>query len=102
MTWKKTGFSRSTFYRHFIDKDDLIHYVYDIKVLPYGEGEVYERDPKEADAGKQLIQYAEYGELIWQLGQIRKYSRFMKMALTLDGINSLRNHMTVEKYRREL
>ena len=29
-----TGISRQTFYNHFIDKNDLIHYVYNTKIVP--------------------------------------------------------------------
>ena len=73
-----TELSRQTFYNHFLDKNDLIAYVYDSVI-------VNEFDEDMSIDFKQ--------SLTQTLNSLKKYETFIEQAATLDGQNSLKEHM---------
>lgn len=75
----KTGVSRQTFYNHFLDKDDLICYIYDSRVIP------------KFDLSKPEVNFRE--SLLESFKLMRNYHSFLRQACLADGPNSLKTHM---------
>lgn len=75
----KTGISRQTFYNHFLDKNDLIHYVYDLKIIP--------------DFHDDSIDLNFHDSLRLTFENIKTYHYFMKQACMLEGQNSLKDYI---------
>lgn len=73
------GVSRQTFYNHFIDKDDLIHYIYDSRIVP--------------DFHDQNMNISFYDSLIETFENIKKYKIFMKQACMMGGLNCLKDYI---------
>ena len=73
-----TELSRQTFYNHFLDKNDLIAYVYDTVI-------VNEFDEDMSINFKQ--------SLTQTLNSLKKYETFIEQACALEGQNSLKEHM---------
>lgn len=61
-----TGISRQTFYNHFIDKNDLIHYIYNTKIVP--------------DFHYQNMTINFYESLLITFKNMQRYHHFMKQA----------------------
>lgn len=72
-----THISKQTFYNHFLDKNDLIQYIYLTKIIPDFH------DPK------QEISF--YNQMVEVFSRMKKYHRFMKAALLLEGQNNLKD-----------
>ena len=72
-----TEFSRQTFYNHFLDKNDLIAYVYDTVI-------VNEFDEDMSIDFKLSLTQA--------LNSLKKYETFVEQACLIDGQNSLKDH----------
>ena len=73
-----TELSRQTFYNHFLDKNDLIAYVYDSVIV------------NEFDEDMSINFKS---SLAQTLNSLKKYETFIEQAATLDGQNSLKEHM---------
>lgn len=74
-----TGISRQTFYNHFVDKNDLIQYIYDTKiVLDFN------------DSNKDMNFY---DSLLLTFQNIQKYHHFMKQACMMEGQNCLKDYI---------
>lgn len=71
--------SRQTFYNHFQDKDDLIHYIYDHIIIP---------NFNEADAKLNF-----YGALLVAFENMKNHHTFMKQACIMEGQNCLKDHI---------
>lgn len=76
---EKTGVSRQTFYNHFIDKNDLIQYVYDTKIVP--------------DFNDKNMNIKFYQSLLIAFINMKKYHKFMKEACMIEGQNSLKDYI---------
>ncbi|MBQ0065461.1 MAG: TetR/AcrR family transcriptional regulator C-terminal domain-containing protein [Firmicutes bacterium] len=76
---EKTGVSRQSFYNHFIDMDDLIHYIYDSKVVP-------KYNSKNLDMNF-------YKNLVESFDNMRKYKKFMIQACKMEGQNCLKDYI---------
>ncbi|MCI9093911.1 MAG: TetR family transcriptional regulator [Coprobacillus sp.] len=74
-----TGISRQTFYNHFIDKNDLIHYVYNTKIVP--------------DFHYQNMTINFYESLLITFKNMQRYHRFMKQACMMEGQNCLKDYI---------
>lgn len=75
----KTGVSRQTFYNHFIDKNDLIQYVYDTKIVP--------------DFNDENMNMNFYESLLITFQNMNKYHKFMKQACMMEGQNCLKDYI---------
>lgn len=75
----KTGVSRQTFYNHFLDKNDLIQYIYVTRMIP-----LYQ------DSGVSMNFYESLKDA---LQRMQKYHIFMKQACLMEGQNCLRDFM---------
>lgn len=73
-----TELSRQTFYNHFLDKNDLIAYVYDTVIVNRFNEEM------SIDFKSALTQ---------TLNSLKKYETFIEQACLIDGQNSLKEHM---------
>ena len=73
-----TELSRQTFYNHFLDKNDLIAYVYDTVIVNQFNEEM------SIDFKSSLTQ---------TLNSLKKYETFIEQACLIDGQNSLKEHM---------
>lgn len=74
-----TGVSRQTFYNHFLDKDDLIHYIYDNIIIP--------------DFNQGNLQQKFYYSLLLAFNNMEKHHKFMKEACLLEGQNCLKDYI---------
>lgn len=74
-----TGISRQTFYNHFIDKNDLIHYAYNTKIVP--------------DFHYQNMTINFYESLLITFKNMQRYHRFMKQACMMEGQNCLKDYI---------
>lgn len=74
-----TGVSRQTFYNHFLDKNDLIHYIYNTKIIP------------DFNNQKTIVDF--YESLLITFKNMQDYHVFMKQACMMDGQNCLRNYI---------
>lgn len=76
---QETGVSRQTFYNHFLDKNDLIQYVYDHYIVPDFDGQ------------SEMVHF--YTSLLKTFQNIEKYHCFMKQACMMEGQNSLKDYI---------
>ncbi|MGM9890134.1 MAG: TetR/AcrR family transcriptional regulator [Floccifex porci] len=84
---QKTGLSRSAFYNHFKDKNDLVQWIYYNYVLcNFKEVNI------EANYYENLVAY-------YQL--VEKYHRFLKSALKVNEQNCLREYMYAHPFEWE-
>ena len=74
-----TGISRQTFYNHFIDKNDLIQYIYNTKIVP--------------DFHDQNMSIDFYQSLMITLKNMKTYHHFMKQACLIEGQNCLKDYI---------
>lgn len=75
---KDTELSRQTFYNHFMDKNDLVSYIYDSMIV--GEfNENMDIDFKES--------------MSITLNSLKSHQKFIEQACKLEGQNSLKEHM---------
>lgn len=74
-----SGISRQTFYNHFQDKDDLIHYIYDHIIVP---------NFNESASGLNF-----YEALVVAFKNMKTYHSFMKQACLMEGQNCLKEHI---------
>lgn len=77
----KTGVSRQSFYNHFMDKNDLIQYIYLHRIITD-----FDEDTVEIDFDFQ-------GNLLKTFHQMKKYKVFLKQALLMDGQNCLKDYL---------
>lgn len=73
------GISRQTFYNHFFDKNDLIQYVYDTKIVP--------------DFNQTSIDLNFRESLLITFQNLKKYHYFMKQACLMEGQNCLKDYI---------
>ena len=76
---EKSGVSRQTFYNHFIDKNDLIQYVYKEKIIP--------------DFHDNNMNISFYDSLVIDFENMKKYHHFMKQACLMEGQNCLKDYI---------
>lgn len=76
---EKSGVSRQTFYNHFIDKNDLVQYVYESRIIP--------------DFNKENKNLSFYNSLVISFDNMKKYNIFMKQACMIEGQNSLKDYI---------
>ena len=74
-----TGVSRQTFYNHFLDKNDLIQYIYITKIIPDYHDDNMNMNFKES--------------LIVSFQNMKKYHKFLKEACMYDGQNNLKDYI---------
>lgn len=75
----ETGVSRQTFYNHFKDKNDLIQYIYDTKIIPDFVEPTSTIDFKNS--------------MVKTLKNMKKYKHFMKQACMMEGQNCLKDYI---------
>ncbi|MDO4467686.1 MAG: TetR-like C-terminal domain-containing protein [Bacillota bacterium] len=76
---EKTGVSRQSFYNHFLDMDDLIHYIYDSRIVPKYNGK--------------NLNMNFYTSLVESFNNMRKYKKFMVQACKMEGANCLKDYI---------
>lgn len=76
---EKSGVSRQTFYNHFIDRNDLIQYVYKEKIIP--------------DFHDNNMNISFYDSLVIAFENMKKYHHFMKQACLMEGQNCLKDYI---------
>lgn len=76
---KQTGVSRQTFYNHFLDKNDLIQYIYNTKIVP------------DFHSDNMTIDF--YKSLVDTFKNMKKYKNFMKQACQIEGQNCLKDYI---------
>lgn len=74
-----TGVSRQTFYNHFLDKNDLIQYIYNHKIINHFNGQNTNLDF--------------YESLIESFEHMKQYQTFLKQACLMDGQNCLKEYI---------
>jgi AcrR family transcriptional regulator len=79
MLLEESKVSRQSFYNHFIDKNDLIQYIYCTKIVP-------EFDEISVD-----IDF--YSNLLDAFRRMKQYQSFLKQALLMQGQNNLRDYL---------
>lgn len=75
----ETHVSKQTFYNHFLDKNDLIQYIYLSRIIPGFD-----------DPSKNI---SFYESMVGVFEQMKKYHRFMKQALLMEGQNCLKDYI---------
>ena len=75
-----TGVSRQTFYNHFLDKNDLIQYIYNYKIINRFNGQNTNLDF--------------YESLIESFEHMKQYQTFLKQACLMDGQNCLKEYIS--------
>lgn len=75
----ETQVSKQTFYNHFLDKNDLIQYIYLSRIIPG-----FDDPSKDISFYESMVQVFE---------QMKKYHRFMKQALLMEGQNCLKDYI---------
>ena len=74
----KSQVSRQTFYNHFVDKNDLIQYIYLNRIIPdYNEDKVQNF----------------YDSLLESFENMKKYHKFMKQACLMEDQNCLKDYI---------
>ena len=73
-----TGISRQSFYNHFLDKNDLIQYIYDKKIIPDYHDDNMNMNFKES--------------LVVSFYNMKKYHKFLKEAFMYEGQNNLKDY----------
>ena len=76
---ERSSLSRKAFYNHFRDKNDLIQYCYQTRIVPQWEADVFEEE-------------FELWNIEW-FENMKRYRRFMKGACSSDELNSLKNYI---------
>lgn len=76
---EKTGVSRQSFYNHFLDMDDLIHYIYNTRIIP------------KYNAKNLTLSF--YPSLVESFNNMRKYKKFMIQACKMEGQNCLKEYI---------
>jgi len=76
---EETQVSRQSFYNHFMDKNDLIQYIYLDRIIPGFD------DPK------RTIDF--YTSMVEVFERMKKYHWFMKQALLMEGQNCLKDYI---------
>jgi AcrR family transcriptional regulator len=79
MLLEESGVSRQSFYNHFMDKNDLIQYIYCTRIVP-GFEEI-------------SIDIDFYSNLLDSFKRMKKYQNFLKQAVLLQGQNNLRDFL---------
>lgn len=80
MLLEKTGASRQTFYNHFKDKNDLICYIYDTKIIP--------------DYSTKNISPMDFTSSLYiSLENMKQYKQFMQQALRIEEAGCLKDYM---------
>jgi AcrR family transcriptional regulator len=74
-----THISKQSFYNYFLDKNDLIQYIYLSKIIPLFHD------------SKQEIHF--YESMVEVFKNMRKYHYFMKQALLMEGQNCLKDYI---------
>lgn len=74
-----TQISKQSFYNYFLDKNDLIQYIYDEMIIP------------NFDNPNQNIDF--YDEMVICLKNMERYHYFLKQALLLEGQNCLKDYI---------
>ncbi len=75
-----TGVSRQTFYNHFLDKNDLIQYIYNHKIIDHFNGQ----NPN--------LNF--YESLIHSFKHMKQYQTFLKQACLMEGQNCLKEYIS--------
>lgn len=75
-----TGVSRQTFYNHFLDKNDLIQYIYNHKIIDHFNGQ----NPN--------LNF--YESLIDSFKHMKQYQTFLKQACLMEGQNCLKEYIS--------
>ncbi|MGM9941045.1 MAG: TetR/AcrR family transcriptional regulator C-terminal domain-containing protein [Bulleidia sp.] len=75
-----THVARQSFYNWFRDRNDLIQYIYNTRIIP---------DFNSTDHSEPFRE-----RMLRTFENMRKYSRFMKEAILMDGQNNLRDYMS--------
>lgn len=75
----ETGVSRQTFYNHFKDKNDLIQYIYETKIIP--------------DFNEPASSIDFQNSMVKTLNHMKKNKTFMKQACMMEGQNCLKDYM---------
>lgn len=76
---EESGVSRQTFYNHFIDKNDLIQYIYVHKIIP---------DYQDIKEDMNFL-----NSLIVSFYHMKEYHKFMKEACMMEGQNCLKTYI---------
>lgn len=76
---EESGVSRQTFYNHFIDKNHLIQYIYESRIIPD-----FNEDNKNINF---------YESLLITFENMKRYKKFMKEACLIEGQNCLKNYI---------
>lgn len=71
--------SKQTFYNHFLDKNDLIQYIYQHKIIPDFD-----------DPGRKI---SFYDSMVKTFENMKEYHYFMKPALLMEGQNCLKDYI---------
>lgn len=74
-----TRVSKQTFYNHFLDKNDLIQYIYENMIIPNFD------DPNKS--------IGFYDEMVICFNNMKKYHHFFKQALLIEGQNCLKDYI---------
>ena len=74
-----THVSKQSFYNHFLDKNDLIQYIYLTRIIPN-----FNNPEKEIHFYEMMVQAFE---------RMKEYHYFMKQALLMDGQNCLKDYI---------
>ena len=74
-----THISKQSFYNHFLDKNDLIVYIYLNRIIPN-----FDDPSKEMDF---------YHSMVDVFKRMKKYHHFMKEALLMEGQNCLKDYI---------
>lgn len=74
-----TGISRQTFYNHFLDKNDLIQYIYLNYII--------------SDFDNKSMNIDFYTSLVKAFENMKKYKKFMQQACQIEGQNCLKDYI---------
>ncbi|MCD7840099.1 MAG: TetR family transcriptional regulator C-terminal domain-containing protein [Erysipelotrichaceae bacterium] len=74
-----TKVSKQSFYNHFLDKNHLIQYIYENKIIP--------------DFNDDNLNLSFYDSLVISFDNMLKYKKFMKEACMMEGQNCLKDYI---------
>ncbi len=74
-----TKVSKQSFYNHFLDKNHLIQYIYETKIIP--------------DFNDDNLNLSFYDSLVISFENMLKYKKFMKEACKMEGQNCLKDYI---------
>ncbi len=89
MLLDETGAARQTFYNHFKDKNDLICYIYNTKIIHEYQ------DPMN-------IHFDFFKALLESLGQMKKYHCFLEQALRMEDAGCLKDYIFQHCYEYDM